>query len=123
MHVLELGHAVFLWVRLGGFTGLMKAMALSAPVKLKLGAHVSRRMLQRHIILQMLVLTHQGPHLKSWNSLVLHVLSVFDERQSQAGGFYCIKSALKNQIYEVERRFNWSAMTQIIKKLPFMSNM
>lgn len=55
-------------------------IALSAPVKPKLGEHVSSSDMCSDA---------PGSSLKSWNNLVLHILGVFDG--SQAAHFYCIK--------------------------------
>lgn len=74
--------------------------ALSAPVKVKLGAHVSSEQTHAkmaHHASDIRFDTLGSSHLKSWNNLVPHVLSVFGGRvrQSQAVQFYCIRSALK----------------------------
>lgn len=80
--LLELRYAVLCLSRVSGLTGLMKVRlwgVLSLP-QLNLNTregHVSRSDVCSDI-----------PHLKSWNSLVLHVLSAFDKRQ--AAGFYCV---------------------------------
>lgn len=93
---------MFLWMRVGGFTGLMKVRlkwVLSLPqLNWSWAARVNSQ--QTHAIM-----THHAsdihfdtlgsPHLKSWNNLVLHIFSVFGKRQSQAVCFYCINSALK----------------------------
>lgn len=80
--LLELRYAVPCLSRVSGLTGLMKVRlwgVLSLPqLNLNTRERVSRSDVRSDI-----------PHLKSWNSLVLHVLSVFDERQ--AAGFYCVR--------------------------------
>lgn len=70
-------------------------IALFSPVKLKLGAHESieqRRAIIAHYA-QDICFDTPGFSLEIVEQF-LHILSVFDERQSQAVCFYCFKSAL-----------------------------
>lgn len=88
VHAANLSLAVPCFFRVSGFTGLMKVR-----VKWLLSLPQLNLNWENTWAVQICVLTHQGPHLKSRNNLVLHILGGFDG--SQAALFYCIKYTLQ----------------------------
>lgn len=88
VHAANLSLAVPCFFRVSGFTGLMKVR-----VKWLLSLPQLNLNWENTWAVQICVLMHQGPHLKSRNNLVLHILGGFDG--SQAALFYCIKYTLQ----------------------------